>query len=70
MPETINPTSWILDTHYAFLEQRSRILKPKEISKKRNLPGMEVGERAWRVTAVFLQILRTVPSTSTTRFVR
>ena len=28
------------------------------------------GERAWIVTPVLLQTLRTVPSTSTTRFVR
>ena len=25
LPESVSPTSWILDTHYAFLEQRSQI---------------------------------------------
>ena len=24
--ETVNPTSWILDTHYAFLERRSMMM--------------------------------------------
>ena len=39
------------------------------MSQEQNLSGMEVGGRAWRVIAVFLQILRTVRSTSTTRLV-
>ena len=29
LPQSVSPTSWILDTHYAFLEQRSRILRPR-----------------------------------------
>ena len=33
LPQSVTPTSWILDTHYAFLEQRSTILRTRKKGK-------------------------------------